>query len=281
LTPAEAEVARRFYEGPSDTNTGARLTAGQPLYGSELNWKGVYVAETKAAPIMSRMAAEPVLRYLAFAQPDSKREVSDLAFTEATLAALRPRHPLFDATNTNLAAFEQSRGKLILWHGLADPHIAPANTIAFHKALSVQLGPEVLETFERLYLLPGVSHCGGGEGPSHIDLVSAMLAWVERGVAPGEIRTASRGEPSNFGQPEVEGGKPASELAPAPPMAAAVEPLPNLTRPVYPYPYVARYKGFGDPTDTASWERGEPKETVRLHTWPGEDLFGPYVPAEN
>lgn len=162
LTPDEAEVARRFYDGPKDERTGARLTAGQPLYGSELNWQGVYVADTADSALMSSMAALPVLRLLAFTEAKPAFRLRDLAFAEPTLATLRRRHPLFDATNSDLTAFARAGGKLILWHGLADPHIAPANTVALHTSMIRHLGAAGVDAFERLYLLPGVSRCGGG-----------------------------------------------------------------------------------------------------------------------
>lgn len=58
-----------------------------------------------------------------------------------------------------------------------------------------------------------------------------------------------------------------------------VTPLPAMTRPVYPYPHVARYKGAGDYTDAANWEKGPAAESVPLHDWPGTDLFRPYSPS--
>lgn len=281
LTAAEAEVARRFYEGPRDATTGAFLTAGQPLPGSELNWQGVYVADTADGRFMSPMAALPVLRYLAFPKANADFALADLAFTEQTLAALRPRHPLFDATNSDLDAFRKAGGKLILWHGLADPHIAPANTLAYHKALVTRYGEAETAAFERLYLLPGVSHCSGGEGPSNLDLLTPMMDWVEGGKGPDAVMTSSTSETSSFGQPDFAADKPAGEHA-GPPSALAldVEPLPAMTRPVYPYPAVARYKGTGAVTDAANWEKGGPAEIVPLRDWPGSDLFAPYMPAD-
>ena len=278
LTPAEAEVARKFYAGPQDAGNGAFLTAGQPLYGSELNWQGVYVADTPDGAIMSPMAALPVLRYLAFATENPDFQLKDLQFTTATLDALRPRHGLFDATNPDLSAFAEAGGKLILWHGLADPHIAPANTVALHEAMIGQLGADRVEGFERLYLLPGVSHCGGGEGPGNLDLLSAMMAWVETGAAPDAILTATSPEASGFGQPDdmtgdVTGG-PAGRRAPM--ALPGVTPLPAMTRPAYPYPHVARLNGTGDPTQAASWTKGPAAPILRLRDWPGADFFAPY-----
>ncbi|MCX8999841.1 tannase/feruloyl esterase family alpha/beta hydrolase [Rhizobiaceae bacterium BDR2-2] len=280
LTRAEAEVARKFYEGPRDPQTGAFLTAGQPLYGSELEWQGVYVADSADGRLMSEMAALPVLRTLAFPEPKGDAfTLADLAFTEATLDALRPRHPLFDATNADLSAFAEKGGKLILWHGLADPHIAPANTLAYHKALEAHLGADTVAGFERLYLLPGVGHCGNGEGPANLDLLSAMMAWVEGGSAPDVIITRSASEASSFGAPDFDGkGEAPQHGGNRPPRAST---LPAMTRPVYPWPAVARYTGTGDVTEAANWEKGGPAGVVPLRDWPGADLFGPYTPTDD
>ncbi|MFG1394797.1 tannase/feruloyl esterase family alpha/beta hydrolase [Xanthobacter agilis] len=279
LTPAEAEVARRFYEGPRDAETGAPLTAGQPLPGSELNWQGVYVADDRKGRFMSPMAALPVLRTLAFAEPRTTFTLQDLRFDIATLDALRARHPLFDATNTNLEAFAKAGGKLILWHGLADPHIAPANTLAYHEALIARMGQGTVDGFERLYLLPGVSHCGGGEALSHLDLLTPMMAWVEGGIAPDGIMTRSMGERSSFGQPDFAEGGGRRPGGPPPQKPLNVTPLPKMTRPVFPYPHVATYRGTGDVTDGANWEKGPAAQIVPLRPWPGQDLFGAYEPS--
>lgn len=276
LTAAEAEVVGKFYAGPQDATVKAWLTAGQPLYGSELNWQGVYVADSHDQPVFSDMIVAPVLKYLAFdpARPDMT--VDDLQFTVATLDDLRPRHPLFDATNPDLAAFNAAGGKLIMWHGLADPHIAPANTVALHKAIEAVLGAEAAAGFERLYLLPGVSHCGGGQGPSALDLLSPMLAWVEDGQAPDAVLTSSSAETSSFGQPdggEKGGHHPAME-------DLGMAPLPAMTRPAYPYPHVAVWSGQGDIHDAANWSKGPDSEIVATGDWPGADLFAPYAFAD-
>lgn len=271
LTPAEAEVARKFYEGPRDAKTGDWLTAGQPQYGSELNWAGVYVADSADGRMMSPMAALPVIRYLAFAEPRPDATLGSFAFTEETLNALRARHPLYDATSADLSAFQRAGGKLILWHGLADPHISPANTLALHKAMITHMGAQTVQDFERLYLLPGVSHCGNGEGPGNLDLLTAIMAWVESDHPPDAIMTRTASEGSDFGAPAFGGSeKPIGE-----PKASAPS-LPEMTRPVYPYPAVARYTGDGAVHDAASWTKGGPAVVVRTRDWPGTDLFRPY-----
>lgn len=278
LTEEEARVASKFYEGPKDEKTGQPLTAGQPLYGSELNWQGVYVPDDPKGMMMSPMAALPALRYLAFDPARPQMELSDLSFSEKTLADLKQRHLLFDATNTDLSAFQKAGGKLILWHGLADPHISPANTVAYHKGLNDTLGAAVVEGFERLYLLPGVSHCGGGQALSGIDLLSAMVDWVESGKAPDRIETVSAAPESRFGQPDFASAP--GQNGPPPMKSLDVPQLPDMSRPVFPYPFMARYTGRGDWKQSANWEKGEAAEIVKLHPWPGAGFFAPFQPFD-
>lgn len=276
LTADEAAVVAAVYDGPHDKGTGAALTPGQQLPGSELNWQGVFVPDSHDQVPFSAIIVDPVLRYLAFQPARPEMTLNDLEFTTATLNDLRARHPLFDATSPDLSAFEAAGGKLILWHGLADPHIAPANTVTLHDAMLDSLGAETVAGFERLYLLPGVSHCSGGEGPSNLDLLTPMMAWVEGGKAPDAILTASTAQTSSFGQPagggRRSGGMPIKDLG--------VAPLPAMSRPVWPYPATAALKAGTEYTEAENWTRGPDAPIVTTRDWPGADLFAPYTPTE-
>ncbi|NVO23967.1 tannase/feruloyl esterase family alpha/beta hydrolase [Donghicola mangrovi] len=277
LTAQQADTVAKFYAGPQDLGTGDYLTAGQVQYGSELEWQGVFVADHKDDEIFSAKIVDPVLKYLAFETPNPDFALSDLAFTTETLDALRPRHPFFDATNADLSDFQTAGGKLILWHGLADPHISPANTLSLHNAMIGFMGEEAVNSFERLYFLPGVGHCGGGQGPSNLDLLTPMMDWVEGGVAPDAVMTSSTSVVSNFGMPDLGDGAPQGRPEPA---ILGVAPLPDMTRPIYPYPYTAAYSGAGNVTDGANWSRGEPAQIVNTRAWPGADLFGAFSFSE-
>ncbi|WP_260929507.1 tannase/feruloyl esterase family alpha/beta hydrolase [Novosphingobium sp. 9] len=276
LTAAEIDVVRKFYEGPRDPKTGSPLTAGQPLYGSELNWQGIYVPDSDGGMMMSTMIVPPVWKDIAFVPPRTTATMADWTFDTATLDALRARHTLFDATNANLDAFAARGGKLILWHGLGDPHISPANTVSYQQAIEKAMGRDRVNGFERLYLLPGVAHCGGGQGPSALDLLSAMMAWVEGGHAPDAILTSTTATESSFGQPTA-GSKGGARQGPPPMAKLETAALPAMTRPVYPYPFVAKYKGTGDYTKAVNWEKGAATQVVALHPWPGSDLFAPFI----
>ncbi|KAL4106461.1 hypothetical protein PRIC1_004512 [Phytophthora ramorum] len=259
LTEAEVNTIRKFYNGPVDPATGSHLTVGQAQFGSELAWEGVFVPRGRNQPVMSAHIALAALRYLIFEpNPLETYSLNDLKFTEATVELLRPRHPLLDATNPDLAAFKAAGGKLILWHGWSDEHISPRTTIAYHEALQKQMGgPDQVAAFERLYLLPGVQHCGRGEGMAAIDLVTPLLEWVEQGSAPHAIMTST-------------------ELDVPPWMAAA--PAVTRSRPVFPYPSLAKYTGQGDANDAANFVQGAPLYTDKTADWAGQSFFEPYVP---
>ncbi|MDG2533006.1 tannase/feruloyl esterase family alpha/beta hydrolase [Sphingomonas sp. HITSZ_GF] len=307
LSAAEAEVAQRFYDGPRDAKTGERLTQGGPQYGSELQWAGVYVPQSAEQPIFSTMIAEGSMANLIFLDGQPAK-LADVVFDRATFDRLRERHTLFDSTSPDLSAFAGRGGKLILFHGWADPHISPINTIAYHDAVRRQMGATAAEGFERLYLMPGMGHCSGGEGPNQFDLLTPIMAWVEGGQAPDAIETRSadpskrsqfglpgggrgpNGPPPGMGRPGA-GGPPPGMLPPpgapgagrpsGPPPAFAAAPAgPARSRPVYPYPHVAAYSGTGDVNAAASYTRGK-AIAVEVPAWAGSDYFRPYKGVNN
>ncbi|KAG7382329.1 Tannase and feruloyl esterase [Phytophthora boehmeriae] len=207
---------------------------------------------------MSAFIALAALRYLIFEpNPPETYSLNDLEFAEATVDLLRARHPLLDATSPDLSAFKAAGGKLIMWHGWSDEHISPRTTIAYHEALQQQMGgSDQVAEFERLYLLPGVQHCGRGDGMAAIDLVTPLLQWVEQDSAPHQVLTSSEQE-----QPP---------WMPAAPV--------HRTRPVFPYPSLAKYSGQGDANDAANFVEGAPLYTAPTAAWAGQDFFDPYMP---
>ncbi len=126
------------------------------------------------------------------------------------------------ATQTNLSAFRKHGGKLILYHGWADQLLSPYNTIDYYEGVRKTAGAAHADEFVRLFMEPGMAHCAGGPGPDAFDAVDAMVKWVEHGTAPEQI-VASH---STAGQVD-------------------------RTRPLCPYPKVAKYKGSGS-TDAAA-----------------------------
>jgi pimeloyl-ACP methyl ester carboxylesterase len=131
--------------------------------------------------------------------------------------------PSLDRRTADLRKFTSTGGRLLLYHGTADPTAPPAATIDYFRAVSTADGADPGSRI-RLFLLPDVAHCGGGEGPDTADFVSALEAWLEKNHPPDRI-LASR----------LRNG------------------VADLTRPLCPYPAVATYSGAGSQNDAASF----------------------------
>ena len=187
LTPVQARVAEEIYRGAHDA-AGRGLVISGPMPGSELGWLGVFVPPPGQADAMSGMIAAGTIRNLLY-EPNlpANMNLRDFRFDGGNFTATTRFHGLYDATDTDLTKFAKSGGRLILWHGLADPHISPMNTVAYYEGMQRAMGAAAVGGFARLYLFPGGSHCGGGEGPFDFDLVTAMMGWVEEGKAPGAL----------------------------------------------------------------------------------------------
>jgi feruloyl esterase len=128
-----------------------------------------------------------------------------------------------NADNPDLSAFKARRGKLILWHGWADPAINPLRTIEYYDRIVA--GDSQAATFVRLFMLPGVLHGVGGIGPDNVDWMTAIVDWVERGRAPDSLIATKAAE---HGQPA-------------------------MSRPLCPYPQRAVYDGKGNIDDAGSY----------------------------
>jgi len=129
----------------------------------------------------------------------------------------------YDATYPDLKLLTGHGGKLLLYHGWADPGIPPRATINYYKRVVDALGAKASDAV-RLFMVPGMGHCRGGDGTDTFDPVAALDVWVTTGKAPDQI--------------------PASHLT-----KGAVD----KTRPLCPYPEVAKYKGTGDTNSAASF----------------------------
>lgn len=187
LTQAQVNTAREIYKGAHDAS-GHQLVLSGPQPGSELAWRGVEVPDKPEGGIPAAHFAIDTLKHLAYTpNPPASYTIADLAFDQKAFDALKPMHPLYDATDPDLSRFTTHGGKLILWHGWSDQHISPLNTIAYFAAVNATMGEKRTQEAVRLYLFPGGYHCGGGEGPFNPDLLSAIIAWVEKGEAPGNM----------------------------------------------------------------------------------------------
>ena len=272
LTREQAQVALDIYRGAHD-EAGRGLVIGGPLPGSEINWIGVFVPPPGQTRAMSGMISEGTIKNLdSDPNPPPGFTLRDFRFDETTFKSTTRLHGLYDATDANLAPFFKSGGRLILWHGLADPHISPMNTVAYYQAMQKQLGMDAVEKSARLYLFPGGAHCGGGEGPFDVDLMSAMIAWVEDNQSPGALIASHSSTPT---------GRPNGVPPGPPPPGAHLPPLPiptatpqrDRTRPVYPYPQVARYTGHGSTDDATNFTAAPGTAWAVDDSWYGAAFF--------
>ncbi|WP_180731078.1 tannase/feruloyl esterase family alpha/beta hydrolase [Paraburkholderia sp. PGU19] len=246
LSEAEATVVRKIHDGATDAS-GARL---EPYvsreWGSELNWS-LFVPATDAGPSGSINFVMPFLRYLDyFNGSNASASFSDLKFTIDAFLKTVPTSKYLAATDPDLHPFERRGGKLLLWHGLEDQHISPRSTIEYYTAMKNVMGSERVDAFATLYLFPGVAHCGGGEGPNTFDILTPLMSWTETGAKPGKI------------------------------VASIVDSTGQTTRtrPVFPYPSVARYTGSGSTDDASNFVSAQGDTHVDLN-WMGEWLYSP------
>jgi hypothetical protein len=232
LTAAQVQTVRKLYDGPRD-DRGRRLYPGGQAMGSEPAWVPWVVPappSTAIATTIDQGIVTNTLKYLAFRSPRPTMTAADLGFDAATFRTISEQSGIYDATDPDLSAFRARGGKLLLWHGWADPAISPQGTVAYYKAVTDRMGGrQATERFARLFMLPGVNHCGGGQAPNTIDALTPVLNWVEQGTPPDRLVAT---ESANGGVVR--------------------------TRPVFPYPLVARYDGTGSTDDAANFAPAPP-----------------------
>ncbi|MBR7827339.1 tannase/feruloyl esterase family alpha/beta hydrolase [Actinospica sp. MGRD01-02] len=195
LTAAQVETVDKLYAGPTDAQ-GERLYPGYEVRGSELNWAGWIVpsGNAESGAIDANIATTAWQDWITPTGTfDGAANYMDVQFTKANFEKVTKENDgELDATDPNLSAFEKAGGKLILWAGYADPAINPVGTISYYQAVTKAMGGlAATERFAKLYLLPGVAHCGGGQGPNKFDALTAITAWVTEGTAPTSLLATS------------------------------------------------------------------------------------------
>jgi feruloyl esterase len=272
LTADQVSTMRAIYGGPRNPRTNDRIYPGLGPRGSE----GIGITallEAGGFPLPTDALFDSLFKWVfgALWVPENFNFDSDMARVDEVL------RPILNATNPDLSAFRQRHGKLIMFHGFADGLLAPQDSINYYsevvaqqngngnkvKAITVSansngqgtrasgddavdvLDPDALhetQKFARLFMAPGMSHCGGGPGAnvfngddnlggprdSDHDVLSALVRWVEQGDAPDRIIAT-----------KFVNDKPAAGVA--------------FTRPLCPYPQLPAYRGTGDTNDAASF----------------------------
>ncbi|MBM3818356.1 MAG: tannase/feruloyl esterase family alpha/beta hydrolase [Acidimicrobiia bacterium] len=206
LTAPQVEAARRIYAPVVDPRSGNRIADGlEP--GSELHWESVAGANAHAM-------YNDMFRFVVFQDPNWDFRTLDVA-THLDRARKADAGVLV-ASSTDLRPFTSRGGKLLIYHGWEDQNIPPRGSISYYEGVVKTMGRDATNAAVRLYMVPGMGHCGGGDGPNTFDMVGALDEWRDQGRAPAAI-VASKSENGKVVR----------------------------TRPLCPYPQVARYKGTG------------------------------------
>src|SRR4051794_18485282 len=207
LTAAQVESAETITNPLIHPKTGETIFPGLPL-GTELEW---FIRIGGPAP---QFYGTDYFKYVFYKDPNWDWRTFDLE--NAVAVADRADYEMLNATDPDLRTFRQRGGKLLLYHGWSDANFSAQTTIDYYERMRDTVGSGPISESVRLFLAPGMGHCGGGEGPNVFDPVTPLERWVEHAEAPGTIIAS-----------HVTDGKV------------------DRTRPLCAYPQVAKYGGTG------------------------------------
>ena len=255
LTAAQVAVARKVLIGPVDAMNQLLYPGGYSL-SSAFDWSNgtsVNLPLTPGGTVTPATFITAWLQYFAFEKDIGASGVTDEPFTAAYFDKLEKLAPFWDATDPDLRSFDQAGGKLILWQGEADWSIPFITSDAYYQAVvKANGGLAATKQFARYYALPGVGHCGGN-GPDTYNGLGAVVTWAEKGIAPQAL-TATQYAPATTtggGGPPPPSASDLSDVVPvlgAPSATAQVRQLP-----LFPYPELPAYRGYGNVDDAASY----------------------------
>lgn len=214
LTAPQVTAAKKIYAPVVNPRTKRTIFPGLAP-GSELAWGTVAGPQPLGFP-------QEIYKYVVFRNPEWDYRTLDL---DADVARAEKAYDgMMDAINPDLSAFFAHGGKLVQYHGWSDQAVAPANSIDYYNTVAGKLGRPAVEKSYRLFMVPGMTHCVGGEGTGTFDTLATLERWVEQGQAPAQIR-ASR----------------------------STNGVVTRTRPLCPYPAIASYKGTGNTDEAESF----------------------------
>jgi feruloyl esterase len=215
LTAPQVESARKMYAPVVNPSTRKTIFPGLE-YGSELGW-GTFGGQQPFGIGLQ------MYQYMVF--KDANWDYKTLNFDRDMAAVDAIEHGTINAMDPNLKPFIQRGGRLIHYHGWADQQIPSGSSVDYYESVLQALGgPAAVKDNYRLFMVPGMGHCGGGDGPASFDMLAALEQWVEQGKAPDRI-----------------------------PAAHLTNGQPDRTRALCPYPQVAAYKGSGSTDDAANF----------------------------
>jgi feruloyl esterase len=215
LTTKQVESVRTVLN-PVKSRTGELIFPGyQP--GTELAWDHLLAGPNPYAPALDQY------KYLVF--QDSNWDWRTFDIDRDVARADQVNKGTLSYVDADLAGFVGRGGKLLMYHGWSDQSIAPMTSVNYYESLTQKLGgAQKTIASARLFMVPGMGHCRGGEGPDTFDKVAALEAWVERGQVPSKI-IASKSAGGTV----------------------------TRTRPLCPYPQVAVYSGKSSVDDAANF----------------------------
>jgi feruloyl esterase len=224
FTEADASIIRRIWEGPRRED-GSFLWYGLQRGGDFGGLSGT--RGTPPAPAPHPITLE-WFRYFLKQDPDwDFTTITRAEYEQLFVQSVEEFSDVLSTDNPDLSAFRERGGRIIMWHGWSDPLIYPDGSIDYVRRVQEAMGgPEQTAEFLRLFMAPGVGHCGGGSGAAPDGQFEAMVHWVEEGRAPETLDGVRRDQ-----------------------TGAVVR-----TRPLCQYPLVGRYKGTGSTDEASSFE---------------------------
>jgi feruloyl esterase len=218
FTSAQIASLAKIYGGVHDSK-GNQLFPGE-LVGSEPMWPDNFIAPDKT--VLPR--AESQMKFAMLEPPPGPSWNFRMFNFDTDPPRLAAAAAALNARNPDLAPLKKRGGKIVQYAGWADQQVNPLPGIEYYETVSKRMGAAETRDFYRLFMVPGMFHCSGGPGCGNADWLAAAMTWVEKGEAPGQIFGAHR-EAGNT----------------------------TRTRPLCPYPQVARYKGTGSVDDAANF----------------------------
>ena len=238
LTGAQVAALNKIYAGPRDPRTGAAVLLGfDPGGEAESGGWGVWFVGTApgaAGHALQYEFSRNFYQFIVFGDPNY--DITRLTFGAELDPIDAKWGPVLNSWSDDLSAFKAHGGKLIQYHGWADPAIPPRDSIAYFSRVQKKMGDTA--GFYRLFMAPGMLHCSGGPGPNMVSgpALAALTAWVEQGAAPDRIVVAKRAG-DNSAQPVLR------------------------SRPLCPFPRRAEWDGKGDRDRAESWRCVAPKRS--------------------
>jgi feruloyl esterase len=215
LTAPQVAALSDIYGGVKNPRTGGLIFAGFPP-GSEQQLS-MMIGGKEPFPV-----ATSYFRDIVFNNPQWDYKSYD--YDKDLSASFKAGSDILDVPNNGFSKFFNGGGKLLLSHGWSDGLIPAPNTASFYKAMTAKMNPKKAADSVRLFMIPGMGHCGGGDAPTVTDMLSVIDQWVENGKAPDRIVATN---PPNQKQ---------------------------MSRPLCPYPQIAKYTGSGSTDDAADFE---------------------------